>query len=30
MTSREFRDVLHAQPFRPFSFSTVEGETYTV
>src|SRR4051812_20723707 len=30
MKNRDFRGVLHAQPFCPFSFSTVDGETYTV
>jgi hypothetical protein len=30
MTSRDFRDVLHARPFHPFSFTTVDGETFTV
>ena len=30
MTSHEFRGVLYARPFRPFSFSTVDGETYPV
>src|SRR4051812_14386573 len=30
MKSDDFRGALHAQPFRPFSFSTVDGATYTV
>lgn len=30
MKSHEFRGVLRAQPFCPFSFATVDGETYTV
>jgi hypothetical protein len=30
MKSHEFRGVLHAQPFCPFTFATVDGETYAV
>src|SRR3954471_23737275 len=30
MKRHVFRAVLHAQPFCPFSFTTVDGETYTV
>src|SRR4051812_16880045 len=30
MKSHDFRAVLHAQPFCPFSFTTVDGETYAV
>jgi hypothetical protein len=30
MTSRDFRDVLHARPFHPFTFTTVDGETFTI
>ena len=30
MKSHEFRGVLHSQPFCPFSFTTVDGATYTV
>jgi hypothetical protein len=30
MKSRDFRGVLHAQPFCPFTFSTIDGATYTV
>src|SRR4051812_45466807 len=30
MKSHDFRGVLHAQPFWPFSIATADGETYTV
>jgi hypothetical protein len=30
MKTPDFRGVLHAQPFCPFSFSTVDGATYAV
>jgi hypothetical protein len=30
MTSDEFRRALHARPFRPFTFTTSGGQTYSV